>query len=654
MSFLQIGNQNTNAFLDFSDENLSRDEALATYLQISVAESDYLKKADAASQYLTAALASETYLSKIDAATTYLTQSNAASIYLTQDDAADDYLTKSTANTDYLKKADAATTYLTQSTANTDYLKKTDAATTYLTQSNAASTYLTQNDAADDYLTRSTANTDYLKKTDAVTTYLTQSNAASTYLSQTNATSTYLTQSNAASTYLTQSNAATTYLSQSNAAATYLTQSTANTDYLKKTDAATTYLTQSNAASTYLSQSNAAATYLTQSNAVSTYLTQTDANNTYGRLAGSNSWTGSNTFSGTFNVNATNTIQTANNVTVSSTSSKTLISSSNTNVLISTITLGPYQKRKMHFSTPISVYRAGTSPGFTVTDTLTSISCDLLINGTYSTALTVTTNNTLPITKTIYNPNAIVTNYNYNQYFTNAYVAFTPTENLTNNTIYTLYFRLVYSSTGAPPTTTYGYYLNTDISEFSATGFIIAQSPTGVGYESANYSTTYDGINYNSSGVLFSNEFITRNTFTNNLESTILNTSSLQVNSYTIPNYDSGWFQVSANSFYYKNHNLNWSFPFPPIIRIFYCSQPDPIIPDVTNDPLTNVYEIGINHISGNYGNPTNTAYGITSINHVTKNTILINTAVDGIMYARGGNIIINQSTGYYRIFMYK
>jgi hypothetical protein len=65
---------------------------------------------------------------------------------------------------------------------------------------------------------------------------------------------------------------------------------------------------------------------------------------------------------------------------------------------------------------------------------------------------------------------------------------------------------------------------------------------------------------------------VSRNIYTGNLESTILNTATLQVNSSTIPNYDTGWFQVSGNSIYTRIHNLGWAIPFPPIIRAFFST----------------------------------------------------------------------------------
>jgi hypothetical protein len=312
--------------------------------------------------------------------------------------------------------------------------------------------------------------------------------------------------------------------------------------------------------------------------------------------------------------------------------------------------VGTYQKCKIQLSTPISVYRcAGTAGAFAVTDTLTSISCDLYMNGAFSTALTVTTNNTSPITKSFNNPNATVTNYNYNQYYTNAYVTFTPTENLTSNTTYTLYFnKLVFSSSGV--SATYGYYLNTDISDYSASGVIIAQSPSGIGYEVANYSPSYNGVSHNSNGTVFSNEYVARNTFTDNLESTILNTATLQVNSATTPNYDSGWSQVSANSTYTKAHNLGWALPFPPTtIRIFFSTVVNPVL------GTNNIYEISsVNTISGLYNNTTNLAYGINHIRHLNSNSILISTANNGVFYSSGGEDVSSQSSGYYRIYMYR
>jgi hypothetical protein len=155
-------------------------------------------------------------------------------------------------------------------------------------------------------------------------------------------------------------------------------------------------------------------------------------------------------------------------------------------------------------------------------------------------------------------------------------------------------------------------------------------------------------VGYNSSGTLFSNECVARNTYTDSLESTLLNTATLQVNSSTTPNYDSGWFQVSANSTYTRIHNLGWALPFPPTIRAFFSTVANPVL------GTNNIYEISMNSMSGNVGNPTNTVYGITHIRHLTSNAILISTAKDGVFYSSGGEDVAGQTTGYYRIFMYR
>jgi len=113
-------------------------------------------------------------------------------------------------------------------------------------------------------------------------------------------------------------------------------------------------------------------------------------------------------------------------------------------------------------------------------------------------------------------------------------------------------------------------------------------------------------------------------------------------------NYDSAWFQVSANSTYTKTHNLGWVMPFPPTIRILFSTVQNPVL------GTHNIYEIGVNSMSGNVGNPTNTVYGITHIRHVNSNTILISTAKDGGFYSSGGEDVTAQTTGYYLIYMYR
>ena len=83
-----------------------------------------------------------------------------------------------------------------------------------------------------------------------------------------------------------------------------------------------------------------------------------------------------------------------------------------------------------------------------------------------------------------------------------------------------------------------------------------------------------------------------------------LSTKGFYNSSYTIPNYDSGWFAVANNTNYTKTHNLNLSILYPPIIWFFFTYTTTPTAPiymmfpnGLINNNTTN-YNSGVMKIS--------------------------------------------------------
>ena len=111
--------------------------------------------------------------------------------------------------------------------------------------------------------------------------------------------------------------------------------------------------------------------------------------------------------------------------------------------------------------------------------------------------------------------------------------------------------------------------------------------------------------------------------------------------------YDSGWFAVSSNSTYTFTHNLGWSFPNPPRLRLFYSDFATPILG--TNQ----IYEISVNSMSGLYNDSSNYQYGINHIRHISSNQLLISTCVRGVYYSEGGEDVGAETSGYYRLIMF-
>jgi len=171
------------------------------------------------------------------------------------------------------------------------------------------------------------------------------------------------------------------------------------------------------------------------------------------------------------------------------------------NVLVATITVDKNFKKPIVMNIPISVYRNGTTiilppANAQKTETLTSISAYYTItNLQNATSLTITTNNTLPISKTYTYSNS---SFNYEQYFTNVSLtipAYTLPSNA--NLEYKVYFNFTASMAGNFQDgggTVNGYYVNTDVSD--KTGNVNFLSPSGSNYSSTSFTIQYTSAVY--------------------------------------------------------------------------------------------------------------------------------------------------------------
>ena len=126
------------------------------------------------------------------------------------------------------------------------------------------------------------------------------------------------------------------------------------------------------------------------------------------------------------------------------------------------------------------------------------------------------------------------------------------------------------------------------------------------------------------------------------------NIGQLTVTGITKPNFISGWTSVSNNGLYTFTHNLNWTWPYVPFVRVFFSSVVSPVV------GTDNIFELATSPMSGLNNQNTNYQYGIGSLNHDNSNTIVISTATNGLFYDPGGlgqGII---ASGYISLLVYR
>ncbi len=111
--------------------------------------------------------------------------------------------------------------------------------------------------------------------------------------------------------------------------------------------------------------------------------------------------------------------------------------------------------------------------------------------------------------------------------------------------------------------------------------------------------------------------------------------------SYTIPNYDSGWFSATINTAYSLTHNLNLVITAPPIIFIYITETITPAAP---------IYITQTNGLINN--NTTNYNSGISRLDLFTDpNIVTFSTEQNALYYAtQGTNFRIDN--GYLRVII--
>lgn len=169
------------------------------------------------------------------------------------------------------------------------------------------------------------------------------------------------------------------------------------------------------------------------------------------------------------------------------------------NVLVASIVVPTNYNQRIIVNTPISVYRSGSvnNSGSIVIvhfETLSSITAYYTKNDVFVSNLTVSTNNSLPITKQY---NNMANTFSYEQYFTNASCDFLPTFDKSNTTTYKVYFTFTYSYsvTLAGTGTTSGYYVNTNVSTTQGT-LQFYNSSSGSNYSSTSFNYSPFNVNY--------------------------------------------------------------------------------------------------------------------------------------------------------------
>lgn len=214
-----------------------------------------------------------------------------------------------------------------------------------------------------------------------------------------------------------------------------------------------------------------------------------------------------------------------------------------TNILLVSVSVPKSFNSVITLTSPLSVYRNGTnaSNGNQTRhyETLSSISGYVTKNGVFVNNLTITTNNTLPITKQM---NHISNSFYYEQFYTNITTSFLPSFDNNNVNVYNIYLTVTYSYsvnfadlTG----TINGYYVNTDRSSHISSSNLFFINADGLNYSSTSFSLSFFDANYMSDN---NTQIQINNMISNNIsnQSTIktnaLNASNINSSNLTVTN----------------------------------------------------------------------------------------------------------------------
>ena len=120
-----------------------------------------------------------------------------------------------------------------------------------------------------------------------------------------------------------------------------------------------------------------------------------------------------------------------------------------------------------------------------------------------------------------------------------------------------------------------------------------------------------------------------------------LSTKGFFNSSYTIPNYDSGWFAATSNTAYSLIHNLNLTIQAPPILFVYFT---------VTLTPTAPIYIVRCNGLINN--NTTNYNSGIGKEDLFTDPNVLTFWSEENALYYSTGGTNLRYDTGYLRVII--
>ncbi len=120
-----------------------------------------------------------------------------------------------------------------------------------------------------------------------------------------------------------------------------------------------------------------------------------------------------------------------------------------------------------------------------------------------------------------------------------------------------------------------------------------------------------------------------------------LSTKGFYNTSYTIPNYDSGWFSATSNTAYSLTHNLNLTITAPPLLFVYFTTTLTPSAP---------IYIMRCNGLINN--NTTNYNSGIGKEDLFTNPDVFTFTTEENALYYATGGTNLRYDSGYIRVII--
>lgn len=120
-----------------------------------------------------------------------------------------------------------------------------------------------------------------------------------------------------------------------------------------------------------------------------------------------------------------------------------------------------------------------------------------------------------------------------------------------------------------------------------------------------------------------------------------LSTKGFYNTSYTIPNFDSGWFAATSNTAYSLIHNLNLTIQAPPILFVYFTATLTPTAP---------IFIVRCNGLINN--NTTNYNSGIGKEDLFTDPNVFTFSTEENALYYSTGGTNLRYDTGYLRVII--